>query len=249
MTVYLVGAGPGDPELLTMKAARLLQQADVVIHDRLVGDEILDMCPPWAELIDVGKNPNGRTVPQDQINQTLIDRGQSHDVVIRLKGGDPFVFGRGGEELAALAHAGLAGEVIPGITSSIAGPAMANIPVTHRGVSSAFTVLTAYQDPNSATPLDWDAALRLGTTLVIMMGAARATEVRDRLLAAGADPATPVGIVIEATTPNQQTRRLPLHELGDTPVPNPAVIVIGHVADHELTQIPFPSTTQAVPSI
>jgi len=245
VTIYLVGAGPGDPELLTVKAVRLLQKADVVIHDRLVSDEILDRCPPWAELIDVGKDPNGRSVTQDRINEILIDRGRHNQIVVRLKGGDPFVFGRGGEELAALAEAGLHGEVVPGISSSIAGPAMANVPVTHRGVSSAFTVLTAYQDPNSATPLDWDAAVRLGTTLVVMMGAARAAEVRDRLLNAQASPDTPVAVIVNATTPHQRVLRFSLDELGTAPIPNPAVLVIGDVADHDLTQIPVANTTLA----
>lgn len=248
MTVYLVGAGPGDPELLTVKAMRLLQTADVVVHDRLVSDEILDMCPPWAEFIDVGKDPNGRSVLQEDINDVLIDRGGRFGIVVRVKGGDPFVFGRGGEELAALAEAGLDGEIVPGITSAIAGPAMANIPVTHRGVSSAFTVLTAHQDPSAANSLDWDAAVRLGTTLVIMMGAARASLVRDRLLAAGADPDTPVGIIINASTPNQRTRNLSLHELDVEPVPNPAVIVVGDVADHALTGIAAPTNYRPSPN-
>ena len=238
MTVYLVGAGPGDPELLTVKGLRLIQAADVVVHDRLVSPEVLEMTPPWAELIDVGKDPNGRSVSQDEINAILIDRGGRSDTVVRLKGGDPFVFGRGGEELAALAAAGIDGQVVPGISSSISGPAMANIPVTHRGVSSAFTVLTAHQDPNKPQSLDWDAAVQLGTTLVIMMGASRASLVRDRLLNAGADPSTPVAVVVKASTPEQSTRRLQLRDLGAEPVANPAVIVIGGVADATRTGIP-----------
>lgn len=241
MTVYLVGAGPGDPELLTMKAARLVQAADTIVYDRLVSPEILSMAPLWAELIDVGKDPNGRRVEQVEINQILIDRGAVRDTVVRLKGGDPFVFGRGGEEFAELAAAGIAVEVVPGISSSVAGPALANIPVTHRGVSSAFTVLTGHQDLDSSRAIDWDAAVRLNSTLVVMMGAARSASVRDSLLQAGADRDTAVAVIVEASTPNQRTYRMKLKDLGANPIPNPAVIVIGDVADETLTRVPAPA--------
>lgn len=247
MTVYLVGAGPGDPELLTMKAARLIQTADVIVYDRLVSPEILAMAPLWAEMVDVGKDPNGRRVEQDEINAILCNRGATSETVVRLKGGDPFVFGRGGEEFAALAVDGIDVEVVPGISSSVAGPALANVPVTHRGVSSAFTVLTAHQDLDASTGIDWEAAVRLNTTLVVMMGAARAGQVRERLLVAGADPDTAVAIIIEASTPNQLTRRIRLRDLGVTPVPNPAVIVIGDVADEALTHIPAHSPEPRTP--
>lgn len=235
MTVHLVGAGPGDPDLLTLGAARLLGSADVVVHDRLVGPQILDMIAPWAERIDVGKDPNGRRTTQERINELLVDRGRRHRTVVRLKGGDPFVFGRGGEEAIALGRAGIAVEIVPGVTSAIAGAATAGVPVTHRGVASAFTVVTAHQDPGRPEPdgtsLDWDALARLGSTLVVLMGAARAAGVRDRLLAGGMDPDTPVAIVVSATTPDQVVHRLTLRALGATPVPNPAAIVIGAVAD------------------
>lgn len=230
MTVYLVGAGPGDPELLTLKAARLLTIADVVVFDRLVGPEILDMVAPWAELVDVGKDPNGRRTSQATINATLVDRGLRHSTVVRLKGGDPFVFGRGGEEALALEAEGIDTEVVPGITSAIAGPAAAGIPVTHRRVSSAFTVVTAHQDPANDDALNWDALARLGTTLVVLMGARRARQVRDRLIAGGLSAATPVAVIIAATTDNEEVRRLTLADLGVEPVPNPAIIVIGAVA-------------------
>ena len=230
MTVHLVGAGPGDPELITVKALRLLSRADVVVYDRLVSAEILDMAAPWAELIDVGKDPNGDRTTQDDINAILVDRGHKHETVVRLKGGDPFVFGRGGEEALAVEAAGITATVVPGITSSIAGPAMAGIPVTHRQVSSAFTVVTAHEDPNKTTGLNWDALAHLNTTLVVLMGARRAARIRERLTQAGMSPDTPVAIVVSASTPQQEVRRLPLTELGTTPVPNPAVIVIGEVA-------------------
>lgn len=230
MTVHLVGAGPGDPELITVKALRLLGRADVVVHDRLVSAEILAMAAPWAEMVDVGKDPNGARTTQDEINRILIDRGRSHDTVVRLKGGDPFVFGRGGEEAIALEAAGVDVAIVPGITSAIAGPAAAGIPVTHRGVSSAFTVVTAHEDPHKSTSIDWQALADLGTTIVVLMGARRAGAIRDRLLAAGMAETTPVGIITRASTPDQHTERLTLAELGARPVQNPSVIVIGAVA-------------------
>jgi len=230
VTVHLVGAGPGDPELLTLKAARLLASADVIVHDRLVSDQILAMAAPWAEMIDVGKDPNGTRTSQDQINEILIDRGRTHDIVVRLKGGDPFVFGRGGEEARALQLAGVAVDVVPGITSAIAGPAMAGIPVTHRGISSAFTVVTAHEDPSKPDGLNWHALAELGTTLVVLMGARRAEKIRARLLEAGMPGTTPVAIVTHATTPHEQIHRCELDELGIDPVANPSIIVIGHVA-------------------
>ena len=230
MTVHLVGAGPGAADLLTLRAARLLGEADIVVHDRLIGEEILDLIAPWAERIDVGKNPNGRSIRQERINRILIDAGRRAETVVRLKGGDPFVFGRGGEEALDLRAAGIDVEVVPGITSAIAGPAMAGIPVTHRGVSSAFTVITGYQDPTSATPVDWEAAARLGTTLVILMGARRARDLGELLVEAGMAPETPVAIVTEATTRRQRVASLRLDQLGIEPVANPSVIVVGAVA-------------------
>ena len=144
MTVWLVGAGPGDPDLLTVKAARVLADAEVVVHDALVGHGVLDLVPAGAELIDVGKRP-GRPVPQDLISALLVDLGRQGKNVVRLKGGDPFVFGRGGEEALALHEAGIDYEIVPGITSSISAPMAAGIPVTHRGVSAAFTVVTGHR--------------------------------------------------------------------------------------------------------
>ena len=230
MTVHLVGAGPGDPDLLTVRALRLLQRADVVVVDRLVSPAIRSLIRPRAEVVAVGKDPGGTSTPQHEINRLLIDRGRRHQVVVRLKGGDPFVFGRGGEEAEALVTAGVEVEVVPGISSAVAGPAAAGIPVTHRGVSSAFTVVTAHQDPATDTTLNWDALAALGTTLVILMGAARAGAIRHRLLAAGHPADTPVAVVTAATTPRQRVARLSLGELGDTPVANPSVIVVGEVA-------------------
>ncbi len=246
MTVHLVGAGPGSADLLTLRAARLLSKADVVLYDRLVGSEILDMIAPWAELIDVGKNPDGARVGQDEINRLLIDRGCRFQTVVRLKGGDPFVFGRGGEEAAALIQAGVPVDVVPGITSAIAGPSAVGVPVTHRGVSSGFTVVTANEDPAKSTSLNWEALATLGTTLVVLMGARRAAKIRTRLIDGGMAPSTPVTIVIEATTERQRQIHLDLADLGTVAVPNPAVIVIGDVADPALLhQLPQDQTRQS----
>ncbi len=230
MTVHLVGAGPGDPELLTLKAARLLAKADVVVVDRLVSSDILAMVAPWAEHVYVGKDPNGERTTQDDINSILVEHGMTSECVVRLKGGDPFVFGRGGEEAIAVREAGVDVEIVPGISSAIAGPAAAGIPVTHRRVSSAFTVVTAHEEPGKPGGLNWDALAQLGTTLVVLMGARQAAKVRDRLLAGGMAPDTPVAIVGSATRTDQSATHLSLIDLGTTPVANPAVIVIGAVA-------------------
>jgi precorrin-6B methylase 1 len=147
MTVHLVGAGPGDPDLLTMRAVSLLARADVIVHDRLVDRRVLASAAPWAELVDVGKTPGSRRNSQDEINAILVDRGRRFETVVRLKGGDPFVFGRGGEEAEVLLANGIAVEVVPGVSSSIAAPAAAGIPVTMRGIASGVTVVTAHQDP------------------------------------------------------------------------------------------------------
>lgn len=237
MTVYLVGAGPGDADLLTLRAAKLLAQADVVIFDRLVGAEILDMIAPWAERIDVGKDPYGVSVAQEEINRILVEQGARSGVVVRLKGGDPYVFGRGGEESIALTDAGIEVEVVPGITSAIAGPAAAGIPVTHRGVSSGFTVITGFQNPDNTQRLDWNAVARLGTTLVILMGASRAASIRDRLLEGGTPADMSVAIITRATLPDQTVARCVLEDLGKAPIENPSILVVGPAAALELAAI------------
>jgi uroporphyrin-III C-methyltransferase len=239
MTVHLVGAGPGDPDLLTMRAVSLLTQADVVVHDRLVDARVLAYAAPWAELIDVGKTPGSRANQQSDINAVLVDRGRRFDTVVRLKGGDPFVFGRGGEEAEALRRAGIAVTVVPGVSSAIAAPAAAGIPVTMRGVSSGVTIVTAHQDPahvgGAGEPaIDWDALARSGTTLVVLMGAARARQIAERLVAGGMCPDTPVAVVTSATNADQAVTRVVLAELGGTPVRNPATIVIGAVAARDV---------------
>ena len=231
MTVFLVGAGPGDPDLLTVKAARLLAEAEVVVHDALVGDGVLALIADSAERIDVGKRP-GRPTPQEMISTLLVELGRQGKRVVRLKGGDPFVFGRGGEEAAALADAGVPFEVVPGITSSIAAPAAAGIPVTHRGVSAAFTVVTGHRR-DGEPDVDWRSLAAVGGTIVVLMGVAQRGQIAAELLAGGLAPTTPVAAIESATTDAQVVGRWTLDELADADVHSPAVIVIGAVAAFE----------------
>ncbi|MCQ3813783.1 MAG: uroporphyrinogen-III C-methyltransferase [Acidimicrobiia bacterium] len=230
MTVHLIGAGPGDPDLLTVKAVKVLRRADVVVYDRLIDKAVLDLAPPWAELIDVGKQPGAPTSTQKRINDVLINRGRRFDCVVRLKGGDPFVFGRGGEEALELRASGIATEVVPGITSALAAPMAAGIPVTMRGISSGFTVVTGHQDPNTERWLNWDALANSGSTLVILMGASRTELIAQRLLAAEMPADTPVAVVYSATTDHEQITRTTLAQLPDVPVTNPSTLIIGEVA-------------------
>ncbi len=236
MTVYLVGAGPGDPGLLTMRGAELLRRADVVVHDRLSAEELLDLAPAHAQRIDVGKSPGHARVPQDGINALLVEHGRSGATVVRLKGGDPTVFARGGEEAAALADAGVPFEFVPGITSAIAVPAYAGIPVTQRFSSTSFTVVTGHEDPaiGEDGSVDWDAVARVGGTIVVLMGVGRIDKICDRLMAAGRDPDTPAAAVIWGTRSNQRTVRATLGTLAAQDLESPATIVIGAVAGVDL---------------
>ena len=234
MTVYLVGAGPGDPGLLTVRGAELLARADVVVYDRLSVTSLLDLAPPDAERISVGKTPRGPSTPQEAINALLVEKGTAGLEVVRLKGGDPFVFARGGEEAAALEAAGVPFEVVPGITSAIAVPAYAGVPVTHRGLSTSFTVVTGHEDPWAATETDWQAVARVGGTIVVLMGVATRAAIAERLQAGGLAADTPVAAVTWGTRPEQRSLRTTLGALGDAPVEHPAVLVIGAVAGLDL---------------
>ena len=234
MTVYLVGAGPGDPGLLTLRGAEVLARADVVIYDRLSVSTLLDLAPAAAERISVGKTPRGPSTPQDEINGLLVEHGRRHETVVRLKGGDPFVFARGGEEALALSAAGVPFEIVPGITSAIAAPAYAGVPVTHRGMSTSFTVVTGHEDPWSATETDWDAVARIGGTIVVLMGVATRAEIARKLIDGGRAADTPVTAVSWGTRPEQRTVRTTLGELGDAPVGPTSAIVIGPVAALDL---------------
>lgn len=241
MTVSLVGAGPGDPDLLTMKAARLLAEAEIVIHDALVGDGVMALIPDHVERIDVGKRV-GKSVPQEMISTLLVELGRQGKNVVRLKGGDPFVFGRGGEEAIALREAGVAYEIVPGITSSIAAPAAAGVPVTHRGVSAAFTVVTGHRRPGEPD-VDWQSLAKVGGTIVVLMGVTHRRAIADELIVGGCAPDTPVAAVRFATTGDEDVVRCDLADLGDAAVESPATIVIGAVAAFDLRSVSPLSTT------
>jgi uroporphyrin-III C-methyltransferase len=233
VTVHLVGAGPGDPDLLTVRAARLLAEADVVVHDALVDPAVLALAPPRADLIDVGKRP-GRPVPQETITALLVELSRTQERVVRLKGGDPYVFGRGGEEALGLLEAGVPFEVVPGVSAAIAAPALAGVPVTHRGLSAAVTIVTGHRRPGDETATDWGALARLGGTVVVLMGVAERAEIARRLIAGGRAPDTPVAVVERAGTAAQRVCRGRLADLGDLAVVPPATIVIGPVAALDL---------------
>ncbi|MGI5523417.1 uroporphyrinogen-III C-methyltransferase [Micromonospora sp. CA-259024] len=232
--VALVGAGPGDPELITVKGWRLLTAADVVVADRLVPGLLLDELRPDVELVDASKIPYGPSRAQEEINQILVDRALAGAFVVRLKGGDPYVFGRGGEELLACAQAGVPVTVVPGVTSSIAAPAAAGIPVTHRGVAHEFVVVSGHVAPDSAASLvRWDAVAGLRGTLVILMGLKNLAAITDTLIAHGRSPQTPAAVVQEATTGTQRVLRSTLGAVAAETLAAdlrpPAVVVVGDV--------------------
>ncbi|HWG98540.1 MAG TPA: uroporphyrinogen-III C-methyltransferase [Pilimelia sp.] len=233
--VALVGAGPGDPELITVRGRRLLAAADVVVTDRLVPTLLLDELRPEVELVDASKIPYGPQRAQEEINRILVDRALAGAFVVRLKGGDPYVFGRGGEELLACTAAGVPVTVVPGVTSSIAAPAAAGVPVTHRGVAHEFTVVSGHVPPEHPDSLvDWPALARLRGTLVIMMGLRNLGAIAAALLAHGRAPGTPVAVVQEGTTSAQRSLRTTLAEVAeatlDAGLRPPAVTVVGDVA-------------------
>jgi len=228
--VYLVGAGPGDPELITVRGLKLLRQAEVLIHDRLVAPELVTEAPSNARVIDVGKVPGRHRWSQRRINALLVAEARRGRRVIRLKGGDPFVFGRGGEECRALAAAGIRYEIVPGISSAIAAPAFAGIPVTHREHASAFTVVTGH--PAGDEP-DW-ARLSEASTLVILMGLGRLQQIVERLRTCGRAADTPVAVISRATTGDQTVVRGTLRDIARRTrrarLSTPSTIVIGEVA-------------------
>jgi len=235
VTVYLVGAGPGDPGLITVRGAEVLARADCIVYDRLASRSLLDLAPGDAELISAGKAPGAVERSQNEINALLVEHGRLGETVVRLKGGDPFVFGRGGEEAEALAAAGVAFEVVPGITSAIGAPTYAGIPVTHRGVSTHFTVVTGHEDPSKAgSDVDWAALARAGGTLVILMGAQRIAEIASQLRAGGLRDDTPVAAVRNGTRPDEETLRTTLGALDDATITAPSAIVVGDVAALDL---------------
>jgi uroporphyrin-III C-methyltransferase len=234
--VVLVGAGPGDPDLITIKGARALAEADVVVYDRLAAPELLALAPADAERIYVGKQPGGHAMKQDAINEVLIANARLGRTVVRLKGGDPFVFGRGGEELLACARAGITCEVIPGITSAVAAPAAAGIPVTHRGVARSLAIVTASTAGTAHEPdaVDLSTIGAATDTLVLLMAAGRLGETCEALIAAGRPETEPAALVMWATTPEERTVIGTLADLpqlaGDAHMGPPATLVVGEVA-------------------
>lgn len=232
--VALVGGGPGDPDLITVRGRRLLADADVVVADRLAPRELLAELPPHVEVIDASKIPYGRAMAQEAINQALIDHAKAGKFVVRLKGGDPYVYGRGGEELLACAAAGIPVTVVPGISSSISVPAAVGIPVTHRGMTHEFTVISGHVAPEDPRSLvNWEAAAQMTGTLVLLMAVERIGAIAAKLIAAGRSADTPVAVVQEGTTAAQRRIDATLGTVAETVaaegVRPPAVIVIGDV--------------------
>jgi uroporphyrinogen III methyltransferase/synthase len=233
--VYLVGAGPGDPGLMTVRSLELLASADVILHDRLIPPRALAGVREDAELVYVGKQPGAAATTQEEIEGLMIARAREGRSVVRLKGGDPFVFGRGGEEAEALAAAGVEFEVVPGVTAGVAAPAYAGIPVTHRDDSSAVAFVTGHEDPaKGETGLDWEALARFPGTLVLYMGVRRLALIVQRLVAAGRDPDQPAAVIERGTWPDQRVTAAPLSQLAnraeEAGVEAPAVTLIGPVA-------------------
>ena len=233
-TVYLVGSGPGDPELLTVKARRLLDDADVVLHDKLPGPEIIDLLPEERRE-DVGKRAGGDRTPQSVTNERLVELAEAGETVVRLKGGDPFVFGRGGEEAAYLAEHGVPFEVVPGVTSAVAGPGAAGIPVTHRDHVSSVSFVTGHEDPTKAeSAVDWEALAATGGTIVVLMVVGKLPDYTAALRDAGMDPETPVALVERATWADQRVVTGTLDSIVDARdeagIEPPANTVIGEVA-------------------
>jgi uroporphyrin-III C-methyltransferase len=233
-TVYLVGSGPGDPELLTVRARRLLDEADVVLHDKLPGPELLATIPAERRE-DVGKRAGGERTSQAYTNRRLVELAREGKRVVRLKGGDPFVFGRGGEEMEHLADAGVPFEVVPGITSAVAGPGVAGVPVTHREHASSVSFVTGHEDPTKAeSAVDWAALAATGGTIVVLMGVGRLPDYTAALRAAGMAADTPVALVERATWPEMRVARGTLDTIVDVRdregIEPPAITVIGEVA-------------------
>ena len=234
-TVYLVGAGPGDPELLTIKARRVLGEADAVVYDHLVAAEVLELARPGCERVFAGKKGGKFGCKQTAIDATLVSLARQGKNVVRLKGGDPFVFGRGGEEAAALVAAGIPFEIVPGVTSALAAAAYAGIPLTHRAHSSAVVFLTGHEDPEKPdATVRWEDYSRIGATLCIYMGMRNLATIAQRLQAGGMAPEMPAAVIQAATTPRHRTLLATLETVAarvlEENVESPAIVIIGAVA-------------------
>lgn len=230
--VYLVGAGPGDPELLTLKAVRVLKHADAVLHDDLVGEEILHLASAYAQVRNVGKRCGKKNISQEELNFLMITLAASGLQVVRLKGGDPLIFGRVGEEIAALRKANIKFEIVPGITAALGAASSAHIPLTHRRSSHALVFLAGHS-ASGADATNWHALVSLGATLVIYMPGQRYSEIARKLRAAGLPDQIPCAIISRATTSEEQVFATDIANLGDAPhMPAPALLVIGEVLRH-----------------
>jgi len=234
--VYLVGSGPGDPKLLTVKAQTLLKECDVLLYDRLVTEGILELVPERCEKIYVGKHPGEASATQKKINDYLIEYGKKGGIVVRLKGGDPFVFGRGGEEAIILKKAGIQFEIVPGITSPVAVPAYAGIPVTHRHIAASVAFITGHEaETKEESSVDWHGLANSVDTLIVLMGIRNMHHIMRKLIEAGRNPNTPVAVIEKGTTPEQraitgtiETIHTKSMEAGIKP---PAIIIIGEVVN------------------
>jgi uroporphyrinogen III methyltransferase / synthase len=233
LTVYLVGAGPGDPGLLTVRGRELVEAADALVYDRLADPRIVALAPPSAELVYAGKQPGDHAMTQEAINARLLELGRRHETVVRLKGGDPFIFGRGGEEALALAGAGIPFAVVPGISSAYAVPAYAGIPVTQRGSAAQVTFVTGHEDPSKpGSDLDWASLAATPGTLVFLMGTGALAANADRLIAHGMPPETPAAVISNGTRPAQRTVVAPLSGIARAAegMRPPAITLVGAVA-------------------
>jgi len=234
--VYIVGAGPGDPELITVKGLRLIQQADVIVYDRLVAKELLNHARPEAELIYAGKKPGAHTMTQEEINKLLLEKACEGKTVVRLHGGDPYVFGRGEEECIYLRGYGVECEVVPGLTSAIAGAAYAGIPVTSRGIASSFAVATGREAPNKDRKMvHYGRIMKAVDTLVVVMGVGNLESIVKEMVEEGVDPDLPVAIVEKATTPEQRVVTAKLRDIvekaREAGVQPPALIIFGRTVE------------------
>ena len=235
--VFLIGAGPGDPGLLTLRGKEILERADVVVYDRLVSPAILSMCNANAKMVDVGKMPTHHKVKQSEINKLLVQfaREYPQGIIARLKGGDPFVFGRGGEEALELVDAAVKFEIVPGITSAISVPAYAGIPVSHRGIATSFHIITGHEKENAELSLDFEALAKCPGTLIFLMGIANMDFIARRLIECGKDPKTPLAFIEKGTTPYQRTVLATLETAGETIVREnvtaPAITIMGGVVE------------------
>lgn len=227
MVVHLVGAGPGDPELITLKAVKALEKAEVVIYDRLANEEILKHAPN-AKLIYVGKKAGEHYKTQAEINEILVNEAKAYDEIVRLKGGDPFVFGRGGEEVLALQEEGISVDMIPGVTSAIGVPTTAGLPVTHRGVATSFTIVTGHEDPTKKEKqVKWDYT---ADTIIVLMGIGQIKENTQEMMKYR-DPKTPVCIIENGTTPKERIVIGTLDNISEKDINTPAILIVGNVVD------------------